>query len=188
MINWIGIYDDFLSPLGCQYTISEFEKSSAKEPGVIRRDGHDDVVDKDFKDSTDLTVSFYTDAPMVNYIGNNLVDGIKKYRKDYPSVDIVEQWQIDPFFNIQRYYPGQGFHEPHCETSDGKTSRILAWMIYLNTVTDGGQTRFPDYNLDIQAIEGRLVIWPAYFTHIHHGIMSPTQTKYIATGWYTFSQ
>ena len=36
------------------------------------------------------------------------------------------------------------------------------------------------------AVEERLVIWPAYWTHEHHGLMSETQTKYIATGWYDF--
>jgi len=28
------------------------------------------------------------------------------------------------------------------------------------------------------------VIWPADFTHTHRGIVSKTQEKYIATGWY----
>ena len=60
-------------------------------------------------------------------------------------------------------------------------------MIYLNTVTDGGETRFPDYDLNINAVEGKLVIWPAGYTHVHHGLVSKTQTKYITTGWYTFT-
>jgi hypothetical protein len=186
--NWIGVYDDFFPSNACQYLISEFEASDVKSPGILRRDNTDDIVDKGAKDSMDLTVSFYNECPMVNLVGNYLADGIKKYRKDYPSVDAVEVWQLFPFFNIQRYYPGQGFHQAHCETSDGKTSRILAWMIYLNTLTDGGQTRFPDYDFNLEAVEGRLAIWPAYFTHMHHGITSKTQTKYIATGWYSFAQ
>ena len=60
-------------------------------------------------------------------------------------------------------------------------------MIYLNTITDGGETRFPAYDLNVKPEVGKLVIWPAGFTHIHHGLVSETQTKYIATGWYTFT-
>ena len=56
---------------------------------------------------------------------------------------------------------------------------------YLNNVNDGG-TRFTNFNIDIEAIEGRLVLWSPYWTHIHHGIISSTKTKYIATGWYSF--
>ena len=59
-------------------------------------------------------------------------------------------------------------------------------MIYLNTVTDNGGTRFEVYDKELDAVEGRLVIWPAYWTHTHHGIVSETQEKYIATGWYSF--
>ena len=30
------------------------------------------------------------------------------------------------------------------------------------------------------------LIWPCDWTHVHRGVTSPTQTKYIATGWYTY--
>ena len=67
-------------------------------------------------------------------------------------------------------------------------SRVLAWMFYLNDVTDKGGPRFPRHNLTLKARAGDLYIWPAYFTHSHHGIASPTQVKYIATGWVNFDQ
>ena len=62
----------------------------------------------------------------------------------------------------------------------------MAWMFYLNTVTDGGNTYFENYDLMMNAVEGRLLIWPAYWTHFHKGIVSHTETKYIATGWFNF--
>ena len=37
-----------------------------------------------------------------------------------------------------------------------------------------------------EAKEGRLVIWPAYWTHFHKSQVSKTTTKYILTGWYRF--
>jgi len=40
--------------------------------------------------------------------------------------------------------------------------------------------------LTVSAEEGKMVIWPAYWTHVHHGVVSTTQTKYIATGWFEF--
>ena len=52
---------------------------------------------------------------------------------------------------------------------------------------DKGGTYFSTYNKTINAKEGRLVIWPAYFTHTHKGVVSKTQTKYIATGWHSYS-
>ena len=58
-------------------------------------------------------------------------------------------------------------------------------MFYLNDVPDGG-TNFPTYNITTDAVEGRLVLWPPYWTHAHQGIVSHTQVKYIATGWFAY--
>ncbi len=61
-------------------------------------------------------------------------------------------------------------------------------MIYLNTVTDGGGTYFSNYDKTLDAVQGDVVIWPAYWTHHHRGIPSPTETKYIATGWFEHTE
>ena len=61
---------------------------------------------------------------------------------------------------------------------------MLVWMLYLNTVTDGGGTYFHNYDRITDAVEGRVVLWPPYWTHCHHGVVSNTQTKYNATGWF----
>ena len=36
----------------------------------------------------------------------------------------------------------------------------------------------------LQAKKGKLVIWPTDFTHPHKGVISHTEEKYIATGWF----
>ena len=107
--------------------------------------------------------------------------------KRQPALNQIASWTFTPYYNIQKYNPGQGFHMLHTENGDNYTAnRILAWMFYLNTITDGG-TYFTDYDLTMNAVEGRCVIWPAFFTHTHHGIVSKTETKYIATGWFLYS-
>ena len=62
--------------------------------------------------------------------------------------------------------------------------RIIAYMLYLNTVTNKGGTEFPFQNVTLSATKGDLALWPAEFTHPHRGVISPTQEKYIATGWF----
>lgn len=59
-------------------------------------------------------------------------------------------------------------------------------MTYLNTVTDEGGTEFLNQELKISAEKGKTVIWPADWTHTHRGVASPTQEKYIITGWLSF--
>ena len=59
-------------------------------------------------------------------------------------------------------------------------------MVYLNDVTDGGETEFPTQDKKFSPRAGDVLIWPAYWTHPHRGIVSESQVKYIATGWYAF--
>ena len=87
-------------------------------------------------------------------------------------------------YNLQKYNPSQGYHALHCENHGRGVERVLAWTLYLNTVTASGGTYYPEYDKTIDAVEGRLCIFPAFWTHAHKGIVSNTETKYIATGWY----
>ena len=108
---------------------------------------------------------------------------MKDYIKLHPGISRVDaEWDTDYRYNVQKYKPGEGFMNWHCEhsgcSSDAMT-RILAWMIYLNDVPDGG-TEFLNQETTIKAEVGKLCIC-AYFTHVHRSQVSHTKTKYIAT-------
>jgi prolyl 4-hydroxylase len=84
---------------------------------------------------------------------------------------------------IQWYKPGEGFYAWHVDGAYGESDRALAYITYLNEVTDGGGTEF-FYQRHVAAPrKGNTVIFPAALTHLHRGEISPTQHKYILTGW-----
>jgi hypothetical protein len=87
---------------------------------------------------------------------------------------------------MQRSVPlsGDGYHRWHSERFGMNTvERVLAWTIYLNDVTDGGETEFLYQGLRVAPKHGRIVIWPAGWTHVHRGNPPLSNTKYILTGW-----
>ena len=61
-------------------------------------------------------------------------------------------------------------------------NRFGVWSIYLND-TDTGYTDFMHQKLSIKPETGKLVIWPAYFTHTHRANPDLKEDKYIITGW-----
>ena len=70
--------------------------------------------------------------------------------------------------NIQHYKPNCGYPILHYERGGTKNamSRQLVYMLYLNTVTDKGGTRFPYQKVTTPATKGNLILWPAEgFTH-----------------------
>jgi len=89
--------------------------------------------------------------------------------------------------NIQYYEPGEGFPKWHCERGMNQSNqRALAFMTYLNDVTDGGETEWLYQEKKLQPKKGLTAIWPTDFTHTHRGIISTTQTKIIITGWFNY--
>ena len=187
--NFIGIYDNAISSYNCKEIIKWTEKQDLARGLCI---GLDYKLGVDTKSKRDWEVhhskTLFSNKTFVDLI---ILDALVKYTplylESYPSVDKIDSFAQDDYYNIQKYDPGDGFYSLHCEnTGKSSANRVLAWMIYLNTVTDKGGTYFSAYNKTINAKEGRLVIWPAYFTHQHKGVVSKTQTKYIATGWYSY--
>ena len=93
----------------------------------------------------------------------------------------------DTLFNLQHYKPGGGYKVWHHERDAyAVQNRMLVFMTFLNTVTDQGGTEFKYQKRIVNAEKGLTVFWPTDYTHIHRGVVSPTQDKYIATGWYHF--
>mgnify|MGYP003112200954 FL=1 len=182
--DFIETYDT-LTKEQCDSIIDWFEKQNdRKQNGVVGLG----VVNKQIKHSTDVYCRFTEDEFFNPLILSALSDCFKKYCKKYSYLnDIHEQYLNDNNYNLQRYLPNEGYFLEHCENECRDSSRILAWTLYLNDVHDHGETLYTLYDRKISARAGKMVIWPAYWTHAHKGVVSPTETKYIATGWFEFT-
>ena len=140
-------------------------------------------VNKKVKDSTDVYFYNQSQNKHIKDFFNLLSNFVSKYCNKY---NITDQIRTSIVNHIQYYKPKGGYPCLHFERNINNNKRILVYMLYLNTVSDKGGTHFPLQNITLSAIKGNLIIWPAEFTHPHHGIISPTQEKYIATGWFEF--
>ena len=104
------------------------------------------------------------------------------YPKKYDFVK--KNWGYYATPSINSRLKNQGFKTWHCENNGDISiiNRNLVFMIYLNNVDNGG-TDFLYQHHKEEAVAGNLVIWPAFWTHTHRGVISSTDKKYIVTGW-----
>jgi len=184
--HFVGAW--FLEDLGIADRIIELFESS---PALHRMGATGSGVDTAVKKSIDITVKPRELALPANAVLNEYMQELHACYTDY-----LAQW---PFlgnflkevdigdFNIQRYEAGGHFGGLHSErTSMSGLHRVLVWMTYLNDVSDGGQTRYDYYDLEVQPQRGKTLIWPAEWTHAHSGKVVNSGTKYIITGWMHF--
>jgi hypothetical protein len=188
-MNFIYRKLDVLSTESCQDFIKAFETSDLKQPGVLY--GPEGTSSTGGKKSTDITFNpSYLNDPTWGPLLTQVVDILGRGKRDYitrheTAFSKLDDFTLDANINMQRYLPGEGFTAYHCERAGLKYgNRILVWMIYLNTVHDAGETEFFYQQHFEQAWEGKLVIWPSDWTHLHRGIPSPSESKYILTGWF----
>jgi|TARA_B100000519_G_C14012393_1_gene329372 hypothetical protein len=186
MTNFIGEYQ--IHDSICDKLIEHYHNSDKVEGKVGNYQ-----VNTDIKHSVDVGVDFKSSILIKEYI-KELKIILNKYCNRYiwadretPEFDIVES------FNIQHYPPGGGFKSWHYEQSflpdavkRNHHKRHLVFMTYLNDVTDEGETEFFYQRRYVQPRKGLTVIWPAGWQHTHRGIPSPSQEKYIITGWVSY--
>jgi len=149
------------------------------------------VVDVAKKDSYDVAVSAIPEALQDEYGMPAYFSELKRcvdlYMTQHPILHSIGRHGLTESPAIQHYRPGGGFKMPHFERSAlANSTRMLVWMTYLNDVTDGGGTHFIYQEHTFESRKGRTLIWPPDFTHTHAGVISPTQHKYIITGWLNF--
>ena len=193
MTDFIYRKENALSFDFCRSLIELFEIDKERQHrGVIRKEGKVQSADE-HKISTDI--SFIPNdlqdkrwgkslQRIINTVESARLDWITQY---YMGLDVVDPFEINFTFNMQRFLPGEGYHKFHSERASFETrDRVGVWMIYLNDVTDRGWTEFfYQQHYEVPKV-GKIVCWPCDWTHTHRGVISPTETKYILTGWFTF--
>jgi hypothetical protein len=198
-MDFIHRVPNLLSDEFCKDLIEMFEKSNLKHKGYtyILEDGMVKASTKsNSKLSTDISVNigFIEESKnkgepewkdFILHINSKLKIGIDEYIDKFPMLNALQTFRLEGY-NIQRYLPGEGFYDWHCENSGYSAGgdRVLAWMIYLNDLTEGGGTDFKLQKHTEKPETGKMLIWPAGWSHMHKGQVSETQTKYIITGWY----
>jgi hypothetical protein len=187
------ILQEYLQDISiCDQLIDIHKLSDNKTNGSVGV-GEDIKIDPLIKLSTD--VPFYPKDILLNNVIKNYFDQLQNilevYKKQYPMSDNYAPWGINEGFNIQHYKPNEGYfiwHTERTSTMKPNCNRHLVFMTYLNDVNDEGETEFYHQELKVKPKKGLTLIWPADWTHTHRGITSPTEEKYIITGWFNFME
>jgi hypothetical protein len=184
--DFIGIYENALSKEKCDFIIQDFERHVANNPSCINN-GEEQFSNQKMGR---LDFALFAEKFLVETsktINETLNNCVNLYTEEFFSLKQVKA--RSETVKIQRTPPKGGYHVWHCETVSRKNmDRVLTWTIYLNDIPEGeGETEFLWQGLRVQPKAGTCLIWPSQFTHTHRGNPVYSCDKYIATGWYTYT-
>lgn len=107
----------------------------------------------------------------------------QEYTNVYGHLKKVPMYSLHQ--KVQKTPTGGGYHVWHDEQTDLiHSTRCMVWMIYLNDDFDGGETEFLYQAKRVKPETGKLLLWPAGYTHAHRGGLVTAGTKYVITGWF----
>ncbi len=178
----ITVYDNAFSPEECEKYIDHIKKLQDRSllfDGQLGSDRHQ-------IDHQIYNFSHNYDLQVWSWLGGSFFPGVKKcvaaYMDEYSI--IKKQKYLFHDLKVKKIEPGGGFHNWHFENASLiSATRSIVVQLYLNTIDEGGETEFLYANQRVNAVQGRVIVFPAGYVHTHRGNPPIGQTKYIATTW-----
>ena len=172
--NNIRIYDNAMSPEDCKKIIELFETS--KDQIEIFNTGRKEYTEIDIdKFETPWSETKEKFISMMKTHMNKFMKDVKIQIYDFPPIIDMEN------IRIKKYLPNdKDEFKIHVDVLRSLLSkRFLVYILYLNDVEEGGETHLPKLNIKVKPKEGRLLMYPPFWTHPHAGLKPIKGTKYI---------
>ncbi len=185
---FISEYPNAVSGELCETIIARFEQDPRRTPSAAYAKGQ--PVTHNLRTGTQLVCDAAGDwADIVETIVPALQSTLASYAQEYPALNtVLEHEGLDctgPV--IERVDPGQGFAWHYDQTSFSR-QRVLAGLLYLKTIEDGGYTEFKAQNVSVRSEAGKIVLFPPYWTHMHRGVSPTSETKYALSFFWIYAK
>jgi hypothetical protein len=182
--HFVRVYDDALSATWCSRLLAGFDALSthqARNGRELRAALHDSAW-------TELNITRHGDPLTVGHFRRLVEEGLARYNADVGLGIPVPGSSAYADLVLKRYRPAVGERfQLHFDSVDHLANRYLVFLWYLNDVENGGATRFPDLDLEVDARAGRLLIFPPYWMYQHEGLPPLSGDKYILSTYLLFT-
>jgi prolyl 4-hydroxylase len=183
--HFIRVYDGALAAALCERIVGLFEASPQHHIGPRGRP----VGQRDTERNFNWIQMNTSDLPAFAPIDLEVVAAVNKHVDRYVA---DTGYGLFPYgfeeFLIKRYRPAAADQFPaHVDVSNANTMhRMLALVLYLNDVAEGGETAFLKLDREVAPRRGRLLMFPPNFLYPHAGLPPRGATKYILGTYLTY--
>ncbi len=178
--DFIGVFDGFVTDEACDaiiHHLHEMNKAgmvyTGKEPGLAVS-GNASVAEQ--------AMFFPRPAVIIQPFFKTFWDSCyKQYMDQYPILTTAGTHSIFSMRLIRCPIGGSDAKWHTEELEKINPSRVTSMMVFLNDVNEGGDIEFTNQHRRIQARKGRMVIWPAAWTHTYKAHTPISNDKYYLT-------
>ena len=113
---------------------------------------------------------------------------LQTYMEKLPESANFPAFNVEETYSVIKYNKGQAYHGVHTDYvpfMEYLDRRHLTFVMFLNSVAEGGELEFVNQDLRITPEEGKAVIFPSGWTHSHR-TYPPSETRYVLQFWWSF--
>jgi prolyl 4-hydroxylase len=181
--HYIRVYDDGLDGAFCRQMIESF--ASLRESH--KRNGRGVRAGLEQSGWTELNVTRLSDDAFLLMFRRHVEAALERYNRDVGLAIPLPNSGITGDLVMKRYQPGiNDRFQVHFDAIHHVANRYLVLLWYLNDVTDGGETNFPQLDWTVKARAGRLLVFPPYWMYQHEGTPPRSGDKYILSTYLMF--
>ncbi len=185
--DFIDLFPNSLTPKFCDDVIRLFEKYTDDQKDGLVGYGNQRKLVNSIKKCTEININgkHWSDVDKVFY--ESCHENVLVLRDKYRG--LREMPVSDCGYRIKRYLPdGTEWFDWHHDVTDfSQANRYIVCLWYLNTVEEGGETKFMDQEKTISPQQGLMISFPPAWTHVHCGRPPISGPKYIVTTWIQFT-
>ncbi|MGA9422473.1 MAG: 2OG-Fe(II) oxygenase [Rhodanobacteraceae bacterium] len=183
--HFVRWYDDALPRELCEGLIGGFEQMQAAQA----RNGRGVRAGLEASAWTELNLTPLADTAMKGFFLSRVDQYLERYNAEIGIGLPIPPTQLTAELVIKRYTAGtDDCFQPHFDSMYDKSDRYLVFLWYLNDVAEGGETRFCDFDLNVAARAGRLLMFPPYWMFQHAGLPPRSNNMYILSTYLLFDR
>ena len=183
--HYIRVYDHDLEPTICGQMIDSFAalERFQRPNGRGYRPGLEDSA------WIELNVSTLADTGFVASFRHRIEQTLARYNREIGlTIDVPPPSRIADLM-MKRYRAGQREQfQLHFDAIYQKSDRYLVLLWYLNDMADGGETVFPQLEVSVKPMVGRLLVFPPFWMYQHEGRPPGTGNKFILSTYLLHDQ
>ena len=188
----ILVWDGALTDAQCEHIIDVFEDSDHYVGNLVSNGKI--VVDHKHKKASEFEVASGAVkdprwAAIEMQLLSILIKTTLQFEKKNPIIKQLKNPFGDEGFRMKRYVDdGTEHHAYHADSGQEAPCaprRVLAILIYFNSIEEGGETVFLQQGDRVAPKCGRVLMFPTAFTHVHAGLPPRKGIKYNAVNFLT---
>jgi prolyl 4-hydroxylase len=181
--HYIRVYDHGLDSALCRQIMGSFD-------GLARfqnKNGQGVRSGLDNSSWTELNVTPLADQSFLGMFRQVIDAAHERYNRDVGLEIPIPNTHVTSELVIKRYVGrSTDRFQLHFDSNHHLANRYLVLLWYLNDVTEGGETRFPQLNFSVAPRAGRLLMFPPYWMYQHEGVPPVSGDKYILSTYLLF--